>query len=220
VNTYGGGAAPVLQADGENAIDHLVAAQLRSNVDPILEAVRRFFLAVGEQLVLDNPMSGTWRVMLSPTSAPKVHVNLCDTGEGYAQVLPVLVALARAQFGGPRVLCLEQPELHLHTRAQEELSKLLVDAVASPAKPSILIETHSEVLLMSIQLAIASGQIPSEKVRIYWVESRSDGTSDIVPVDFDNRGRPTNTALVGAFDEAIRLGQALIMQQISSTSAS
>jgi predicted ATPase len=214
--TYGGGTPPTLKADGSNAVSHLIAAQLRSVNHPILEATGKFFSALGETLVLDNPMDGAWRVMLRPQNAPDVKVNLCDTGEGYAQVLPVLVALARAQFGGPRLLCLEQPELHLHTRAQAELAKLLVTTAKSTRHPAILVETHSEVLLTSIQLAIARKEISHESVRIYWVESRSDGTSDLFPVDFDEQGLPTNTTLVGAFREAVNLGRELMDAQLRS----
>lgn len=212
--TYGGGASPTLRPDGGNTVDHLIAAQLRSMVDPLLDGTRKFFAAVGEQLVLDNPMEGAWRVMLHPTGAPRVRVNLCDTGEGYAQVLPVLVALARARAGGPRLLCLEQPELHLHTRAQAELARVLVESAKDLAGARVLVETHSEVLLMSVQLAIASGDIDPDMVRVYWVESRADGTSDANPVDFDEQGRPKDTAIVGAFDEAVRLGHELVLKQM------
>ena len=217
VATYGGGAPPTLRADGSDAVDHLIAAQLQSTAAPLLEATRSFFAALGEQLVLDNPTEGVWRVLLHPTGAPQVRVNLCDTGEGYAQVLPVLVALARACLGGPRILCLEQPELHLHTRAQAELSKQLVAAAVSPASPRILVETHSEILLMSVQLAIARGDIASDMVRVYWVESRADGTSEAVPVDFNQQGQPMSTALIGAFSEAVHLGQELVLKQLPKT---
>jgi hypothetical protein len=218
VATYGGGAPPTLCADGKDAVDHLIAARIRSTADPLLEATQSFFSPLGEQLTLDNPTNGTWRIMLQPTGSPKVHVNLCDTGEGYAQVLPVLVALARARSGGPRLLCLEQPELHLHTRAQAELSKVLVETAKDPAKPCILVETHSEVLLRSVQLAIAKGDILPAMVRVYWVESHADGTSDAVAVDFDEQGRPTNTALIAAFDEAVQIGQELWPMQMPKAS--
>jgi AAA ATPase domain len=214
VATYGGGAPTTLSSDGSDAVDHLIAAKLKSSADPMLEVTGKFFSSLGEQLDLDNPMVGGWRVLLHPTNAPQVPVNLCDTGEGYAQVLPVLIALARARFGGPRIVCLEQPELHLHTRAQAELAKLLVESAKEPLEPRILVETHSEVLLTSVQLSIANGKIAADKVRVYWVESRADGTSDAIPVDFDDKGRPNKSALVGAFSEAIQLGQELISKQL------
>ena len=92
----------------------------------------------------------------------------------------------------------------------------MVESANTALEPRILVETHSEVLLTSVQLAIANGEIPHEKVRVYWVESRADGTSDAIPVDFDGKGRPNKSALIGAFDEAIQLGQALISKQLSS----
>jgi hypothetical protein len=215
--TYGGGAAGTLNADGSDAVDHLIAAQLRSSADPVLEATRSFFLAMGEQLILDNSIAGVWRVLLHPTGGPQVRVDLCDTGEGYSQVLPVLVALARAKNGGPRLLCLEQPELHLHTRAQAELAKQLVATANSDKEPRLLVETHSEVLLTSIQLAIAEGVLAPELVRVYWIETRPDGTSDAVPVGFNSQGRPDSSTLAGAFGEAVRLGQELLSMQLSKS---
>ncbi|MBC3806752.1 ATP-binding protein [Undibacterium seohonense] len=214
--TYGGGNSPTLKPDGSNAANHLIEAQLRSINDPVLRETGAFFSSLGEDLVLDNPMDGAWRVMLRPSGSPEVKVNLCDTGEGYAQVLPVLVALARAKFGGPNLLCLEQPELHLHTRAQAELAKVLVSTVKSESEPTILMETHSEVLLTSIQLAIANRDISEEMVRVYWVESRADGTSDVIPVDFDSNGQPKDTTLVDAFGEAVALGRQLMVKQLES----
>lgn len=216
---YGGGNSPLLKPDGSNAVSHLIASQIKSVNDPVLVAVGRFFEALGETLALDNPMDGAWRIMLRPNNAPDLKVNLCDTGEGYAQVLPVLVALARAQYGGPRLVCVEQPELHLHTRAQAELAKILVATANSDSNPSILLETHSEVLLTSFQLAIARGDITADKVRVYWIEAKTDGTSDIFPVDFDENGLPNNTALVGAFKEAVELGRELMVAQLDGAAS-
>ncbi|MEW5546240.1 AAA family ATPase [Pseudomonas soli] len=214
VVTYGGGASKTLQPDGSDAVEHLISAQLRSSADPILESTKQFFAAMGEQLILDNPVDGVWRVLLHPSGGPQVRVDLCDTGEGYSQVLPVLVALAKSQADGAKLLCLEQPELHLHTRAQTELARQLVNTAKNSAAPKILVETHSEILLTSIQLAIANGEIAADLVRVYWVESRADGTSDAVPVSFNDKGQPDNTALAGAFGEALKLGQQLLNQQL------
>jgi predicted ATPase len=218
VVTYGGGAPASLSSDGADTAEHLIAAQLRSTDDPLIGATGRFFSAFDEQLVLDSPIGGVWRVLLRPKQAPKIDVNLCDTGEGYAQVLPVLVALARACLGeGPKVLCLEQPELHLHTKAQLELSKLMVECASHASKPKILVETHSEVLLNSVQLAIAKNEISADMVRVYWVEARENGTSNAIPIDFDDFGRPNSSLLTDAFGESAWLSGELITSQLNST---
>lgn len=212
--TYGGGAPVKLSADGSDSLDHLIAAQLRSGVDPLLALTGEFFAELGHLLELDNPSSGSWRVMLRSAQAIS-GVNLCDTGEGYSQVLPVLVALARSKLGGPKILCLEQPELHLHTRAQAQLASTLVKYAKDATSQRILLETHSEVLLMSLQLAIARGEIAADRVRVYWVEGRADGTSEAVPVDFDESGQPSISALTAAFGEVSSLGQQLVAEQIA-----
>ena len=216
VITYGGGTTSMIHSNGADAVHHLIAAQLRSTSDPLLVATNAFFSALGEQLVLDNPIDGVWRILVQPSNSPNVRVDLCDTGEGYSQVLPVLVALARARISGPRLLCLEQPELHLHTKAQMELATQLVLAATSARKPAVLVETHSEVLLTAVQLAIANGEIPAEDVKVYWVEPQADGTSDAVPVTFNSLGQPETSTLSDAFGEALRLGQRLLSIQLRS----
>lgn len=212
--SYSGGTSSKLRADGGDAVDHLIAAQLRSVGDPLLTTVRDFFAALGGHLSLDNPFDNIWRIQLYPVGIRKILVNLCDTGEGYTQILPILVAMARARSGGPKILCLEQPELHLHTQAQVELAKLLVASVMTEQKPSILVETHSEVLLISVQVAIAEGQISPDLVRVYWVESLGNGTSMATPVDFNVYGQPKNTKLTGAFKEVVGLGRQFIQAKM------
>lgn len=206
---------PLLRADGADAAEHLVSAQLKSSAAPLVEMTNDFFVALNEKITLDNPSDGVWKVVIQPINSPQVRIDLCDTGEGYSQVLPVLVALARARTNGPKILCLEQPELHLHTRAQAELARQLVITAQSDNNPQILIETHSEVLLTSIQLAIAKGEISADLVKVYWIESRLDGTSDAHPVTFNNKGQADNSTLSGAFAEAVQLGQDLLNIQLS-----
>ena len=53
-------------------------------------------------------------------------VNITDVGLGVSQVLPVLVALIVAEPG--QLVYIEQPELHLHPRAQVALAQVLADA--------------------------------------------------------------------------------------------
>lgn len=75
--------------------------------------------------------------------------NLADTGFGASQVLPVIVALHTA----PRysTLLIEQPELHLHPQAQAELGTVLARAAGEHPDLRLVVETHSENLLMRVQ---------------------------------------------------------------------
>ena len=56
----------------------------------------------------------------------KDMINIADVGFGVSQVLPVLVSLLIARKG--QIVYIEQPELHLHPRAQVALSQIIADA--------------------------------------------------------------------------------------------
>ncbi|VVE18570.1 hypothetical protein PIN31009_03009 [Pandoraea iniqua] len=210
---YGGGQPSHLSPDGIESVDYLVADSLEPGDDILMQSVATFFASLGLKLHVINDAPGVWHVALNSNVSTSPLVNICDTGEGFAQVLPVLVALARAQARGPKILCLEQPELHLHTRAQKALAEHMVSAVRAGGGTKLLLETHSEVLLTSIQLALAEGHLKPEDVRVYWVESEADGTSDVTPVEFDSAGRPLTSALAVAFQEAVEIGHALLRLQ-------
>lgn len=69
-----------------------------------------------------------------------------DVGVGISQVLPVVVA---AQDGYASVVCIEQPELHIHPAVQVGLGDLFIDGAVNQGL-SFLIETHSEHLILRL----------------------------------------------------------------------
>lgn len=90
-------------------------------------------------------------------------VNIADVGFGLSQSLPVVVALLAAHPG--QLVYLEQPEIHLHPRAAYQLSRLLQRAVMRGVQ--VVIETHSELLLLGLQELVASGQFGDKKIRLH-----------------------------------------------------
>lgn len=86
-----------------------------------------------------------------------------DVGVGISQVLPVVVA---AQDGSATLVCIEQPELHIHPSVQVGLGDLFIDGALNQGL-SFLIETHSEHLVMRLQRRMREqmlGELPSEVV--------------------------------------------------------
>ncbi len=98
-------------------------------------------------------------------------VDIADVGFGVSQVLPVLVALAAASPG--QMVLIEQPELHLHPRAQLAMGELLVDA--GKRKVIVVIETHSPLLIRAIQTAVAKNRLRPSQVALHWF-SRNEKT--------------------------------------------
>ncbi len=111
-------------------------------------------------------------------------VSIADVGFGVSQSLPVVVALLAA-FPG-QLVYIEQPEIHLHPRAQVALAELIADAVERGVQ--VVIETHSELLLLGIQKLVAQGKMPKEQVILHWFERDNQGASQVTTVEFDEQG--------------------------------
>ncbi len=111
-------------------------------------------------------------------------VNIADVGLGVSQVLPVLVALIVAEPG--QLVYLEQPELHLHPRAQVALAQVLADAAKRGVR--VVAETHSSLLLLGIQTLVAEGDLSPELVKLHWFSRNKDGVTEVSSVDLDEAG--------------------------------
>ncbi len=113
-------------------------------------------------------------------------VNVADVGLAVSQILPLLVALTLAHPN--QLVYVEQPELHLHPRAQWKLARIL--AQASNRGIRLVVETHSSLLLRGILTEIAEGKIASDKVVLHWFErDKETGFSAVHPAEPDSAGR-------------------------------
>jgi predicted ATPase len=112
-------------------------------------------------------------------------VNIADVGFGVSQALPVVVALHAAAPN--QLVYLEQPEIHLHPRAQVAMAGVLARAVTRGVR--VLIETHSGLLLLALQHLVASGTLSPDLVKLHWfTRSETDGATRITSADLDEAG--------------------------------
>lgn len=118
------------------------------------------------------------------TDGAKDMVSIADVGFGVSQVLPVLVALRVAVPG--QLVYLEQPELHLHPRAQSALAQVLGDAARRGVH--VVAETHSSLLLLAVQTLVAEGKLSPSLVKLHWFTRGEDGSTGIISGDLDESG--------------------------------
>ena len=111
-------------------------------------------------------------------------VNIADVGFGVSQVLPVAVALLVAQPG--QLVYIEQPEIHLHPRAQIALAEVFAEAANRGVR--IVVETHSELFLLGIQTLVAEDKLKPESVKLHWFTRNSDGSSKVTTAELDEVG--------------------------------
>jgi hypothetical protein len=112
-------------------------------------------------------------------------INIADAGFGLSQILPVVVGLLVAKPG--QIVYVEEPEIHLHPKAQVALAGLLADAARRGVR--VVAETHSALLLLGIQTLVAKGDLDSALVRLHWFERGQDGATHVHPGDLDEKGR-------------------------------
>ncbi len=112
-------------------------------------------------------------------------VSIADVGSGVSQTLPVLVALRAAEGG--RLVYLEEPEIHLHPRAQTRLADILADAAKRGVR--VVAETHSSLLLTAVQTLVAKGELDSKLVKLHWFQrDPKTGTTQVTSADLDENG--------------------------------
>ncbi|MBF0182979.1 MAG: ATP-binding protein [Magnetococcales bacterium] len=114
-----------------------------------------------------------------------VAVNLADAGQGMQQILPVVVLQLAHQhhfpYSSPFLDLVEEPESSLHAAAQAALGDLFLETTNSD-HGQVLVETHSENLLLRIRRRIAEGKADPSKVALYWVDESPEGYSTIRPI--------------------------------------
>lgn len=86
-------------------------------------------------------------------------------GVGASQLLPVITVVLAAEKGS--VVCIEQPELHLHPAVQSRLADFFLWA-----RPdiSLIIETHSEYMITRIRRRSAEDTIDGDQISLLFAE--------------------------------------------------
>jgi energy-coupling factor transporter ATP-binding protein EcfA2 len=122
-------------------------------------------------------------------------VNIVNEGFGSNQLVLLLTQLAAAPEGA--VIGIEEPEIHLHPRAQSRLAEVLAE-VADEEGKQILVTTHSEHILFSLLTKAAEGKLAPDDLKVYSFE-RPDEATAITELPVDEKGR-VKGGLAGFFD--------------------
>ncbi len=112
-------------------------------------------------------------------------VNIVDVGFGLSQTLPILVALQEAAPG--QLVYIEQPEVHLHPAAQYRLGEVFARAVSRGVR--LVVETHSSMLLLSIQTLVARGDLNQNDLALQWFTRDAQGQTQVAAAEVDDKGR-------------------------------
>ena len=110
-----------------------------------------------------------------------------NTGFGISYSLPIIVSCLIAEKN--RILIIENPEAHLHPSAQSKMGYFL--GLMANSGINIIIETHSDHIIIGIQIAVAKKVIECNKVSINYFY-KEDKTEEELEEDkiLENKQQP------------------------------
>ncbi len=98
--------------------------------------------------------------------------NLVDVGYGVSQAIPIIADCVSAEPDS--TLLIQQPEVHLHPRAQAAMGSFFAQ-LAESRRNRVIVETHSDYLLDRIRIDVREEKISCGDVSILYFEQRRDG---------------------------------------------
>ncbi len=110
--------------------------------------------------------------------------NILFVGYGIPQVLPIIVESIR--IPKKSIITLQQPEVHLHPKAQAALGSFFA-AVAKADNKTFVIETHSDYIIDRIRLEVAEKKLSPDDVVIVYTELK-DGITQVYPIYVNEHG--------------------------------
>ena len=112
---------------------------------------------------------------------------ISDVGYGVSQALPILVELYSSAGRRNNWYAMQQPEVHLHPKAQAAIGDLVFET-SSNDEQRFLIETHSDYLIDRFRIRVReSDPRPSLSCQVLFFERDEDGNS-VVPVEIHDDG--------------------------------
>ena len=89
--------------------------------------------------------------------------NLADVGYGVSQILPIIIQILSNPLSH-RIL-IQQPEVHLHPRAQAAFASFLVHQV-SQSSQHFIVETHSDQIIDRLRVEVRRGRLTPSQVSL------------------------------------------------------
>ena len=93
---------------------------------------------------------------------------------------------------------IEEPEIHLHPKAQAELAEVLADTAKSDGK-QIIMTTHSEHVAGRLLTLVAENKLTTEDLAIYSFEKDEKGECSASEIEVTELGQ-TQGGLTGFFE--------------------
>ncbi|MDD5472934.1 MAG: DUF3696 domain-containing protein [Candidatus Methanoperedens sp.] len=127
------------------------------------------------------------------------ETSFINEGLGIHQLLFMFLPIALSPSS--HTFLIEEPEAHLHPKAQSDITSTFIKILKNEAK-QFLIATHSEHILFGFLNALAKKEILLDDIAIYYFKNEK-GVAEITKLEIDEYGRVSG-GLPGFFEQNIR----------------
>ncbi len=124
-----------------------------------------------------------------------------NVGFGFSYLLPIIVSGLIAKKG--EILIIENPEAHLHPKAQNSLTKFLAKVASCGVQ--VFVETHSEHILNGLRIAIIDNILENTQANVFYfhdpkTEDENSQEKYFTQIPISPKGKITNW-IEGFFDQ-------------------
>ena len=123
-------------------------------------------------------------------------LSLLAEGFGTNALVHLLFEMVRTVPGA--TVLIEEPEIHLHPKAQADLASVLVEEAESGRK-QIVMTTHSEHVAGRLLTIVAEGKLSADELAIYSFEKDETGICSASEIEVTDRGQ-VNRGLKSFFE--------------------
>ncbi len=99
--------------------------------------------------------------------------ELVNQGMGMNQIV---FLLAKILYDKNRLICIDEPEIHLHPTLIEQFVKVLVE-IAEKENKQFIFSTHSEHWLLSMLAEVNDGKLTAEHLKVYYLQKEEQETT-------------------------------------------
>lgn len=142
-------------------------------------------ILTGAAISIPDPKASRIELMLNSRNSKQLFRPV-NVGFGYSYVLPVIVSTLLAEKDS--ILIVENPEAHLHPRAQSRIMEFLIGK-ALEKNLQLIIETHSDHVVNGLRLSMKQGLIqPKDGVIQHFAYDNGTITPVVSEITSDKKG--------------------------------
>ena len=122
-------------------------------------------------------------------SSDALYCRPVNVGSGISYLISILISCLGAEEGS--IIIIENPEIHLHPKAQSRLCEFLYHV--SKSGRQLFVESHSDHIFNGLRVGVASDEIKQEEITVNFFAMNENYETQCNPVVFGEYGKITGT---------------------------